>query len=324
MSVRERCHKGESTIDKSSLTGPQGESGTTGPPGEPGSVRLFGNGSAGSLTITSSQSLSSTNLNVTDLLIEAGVVLRIPSGTVIRCTGSFVNRGSIIVERGLGQAQRVGDNGSLITIPSSRGQSAQGGAGGRALPQAAIVSLRPGLFAGGEGARTVNDSGGEGGGSLFIISRGQLRNEGTISANGGNATQSGRGGGAGGFLVFGSEDSILNLGRLEVSGGAGAAFSPSGPEDAGLGPGGGGGGGIVFLISPSVTSSGPAQLSGGSGGGGVGVITALFYTGGWGGGGSGGKGGAGGNVAADGVISAGEAGAEGVLITSTAELTSNF
>lgn len=40
------------------------------------------------------------NFQFTDFSVAAGVTLTVPSGTVIRCTGTFTNNGTIVVNTG--------------------------------------------------------------------------------------------------------------------------------------------------------------------------------------------------------------------------------
>src|SRR5262245_28730335 len=85
------------------VTGPQGEpgdQGAAGAPGADGSVRVYGNGSAGARTISADESWLEggnppANIQFTNFTIDAGVTLIIPSGTVIRCTGTFTNNGTL-------------------------------------------------------------------------------------------------------------------------------------------------------------------------------------------------------------------------------------
>lgn len=328
--VRDRCLRGEKQLIKDALVGPKGVTGERGPRGEPGAERIFGNGSAGNLSISNSQSLSSPDLQYLDIVVVQGAVLRVPSGSVIRCTGTFRNGGTIIVEPALRQSQRVGEDGTVARLPSSGGEAAGGASGGRPLPLAAIASLRPNLLSGGEGAREPSEDGGYGGGSLFVVCRGSVLNDGIITAKGADGIEPGRGGGGGGVVVLGSNESVENRGVISALGGSGAPFVASGADQVGRAPGGGGGGGIIHLIAPSVIQEGTINVTGGAGGpsSGPGSISALLYTGGSGGGGCGGQGGRGGEVNPDGHtdnrVSSGESGGVGVLITSNADLSGIF
>ena len=66
-------------------------------------AQVYGDGSAGSRTISQDLRLGDqgdTNLQCVDFTIEAGVTLTVQSGTVIRCTGTFINLGRIVVQTG--------------------------------------------------------------------------------------------------------------------------------------------------------------------------------------------------------------------------------
>jgi hypothetical protein len=74
-------------------------------------LRIYGDGSAGAKTVDASGTLLDTNLQYTSFTVAAGVVLTVESGTVIRCTGDFVNNGAINVEPGaLGSTHSVANS----------------------------------------------------------------------------------------------------------------------------------------------------------------------------------------------------------------------
>jgi hypothetical protein len=84
-----RCISGEQKISNiSSLVGSQGED---------GSLRVYGDGSAGALHVTSSIDLQDPNQQFTDITIDPGQQLFVESGAVIRCTGTFRNQGTVYV-----------------------------------------------------------------------------------------------------------------------------------------------------------------------------------------------------------------------------------
>ena len=66
--------------------------------GADGSIRIYGDGSAGDLLVASgSVSLSATNTQYHNIQVASGALLIVPSGTVLRATGTFVNEGTVQV-----------------------------------------------------------------------------------------------------------------------------------------------------------------------------------------------------------------------------------
>ena len=271
--------------------GPQGEAGPPGPagvqgvqgepgaPGADGQLRIYGDGSAGSLTIASNTNWITApppehNLQFEDLTINGGFTLTVTSGTVIRVRGTFTNNGTIAVgqyaQGGLadldntnaadailsppnpGIAPGVAGSGERAVGASANCDSGRGGMGiGFAGRAAAILNPGP-LGGGGGGAATnalFNGFGGNGGGTLVVLAQGAIGNAGTINAVGQNAGTGG-GGGGGGIVILASKTSITHSGTINANGGNGGASGAS------TGAGGGGGGGLVQLIAPAVTSTG--------------------------------------------------------------------
>ena len=316
------------------VQGPQGNDGidgAIGATGADGTLRVYGDGSAGAKTFAANTIFQEANPQFTDVLINPGVTLTVPSGTVIRCNGTFDNQGAIVVQSGLREAPKFGENGSLVSAASSAGLESIGGNGGTAMPIGIIrQTLRLGLLAGGNGYQERGDIGGIGGGNFAVISRGAVVNAGSISANGSNATAQYRGGGGGGYVVLASATSVSNNSLIQANGANGGAFLSTDVNFTGYGPGGGGGGGIVHLIAPAVNNVGNIVVDGGAGGvgAGAGAITGLLYFGGGGGGGAGGDGGAGGTVnpnnIGDNSVTAGEDGAIGQSLQTIADPTALF
>jgi hypothetical protein len=94
-----RCKKGEIAA----ITGPKGATGPagpTGPSGVDGQLRIYGDGSGGAKTVAANETLSDPVAMYTDVVINSGVTFTVPSGTVIRCTGSFVNNGTLLIQSG--------------------------------------------------------------------------------------------------------------------------------------------------------------------------------------------------------------------------------
>jgi hypothetical protein len=260
---------------------------------------LYGDGSAGAKVISLSGTFEDANPQYTDFTVPAGVTLTVPSGTVIHCTGTFTNAGTIIVSAGGRDVSRFAESGRVASNARSSGQESAGGAGGAALALGVSRSLlRIGLLSAGNGYRDSGEIGGDGGGNFTVICQGAIVNRGEIRANGFDAGGSFRGGGGGGYIVLASRTSISNTGSLVAKGGNGGSLQATDSNSTGHGPGGGGGGGVVHMCAPSIGETGTIDVSGGNGGaaGGPGSVTGLLYLGGGGGGGSGGAGGAGGAV----------------------------
>jgi hypothetical protein len=332
--------------------GPQGPQGAQGPPGEDcwdlngngtgeadedingdglfnaedcsGNLRIFGDGSAGALTINANTDWTVTaptdnNTQFTNFTIDAGFTLTVPSGTIIRCTGTFTNNGTITVLPGAQGAEYDIDSsltavvdamyhepgaGISLCLPGhgeladSTGGSPEDGTGGCGISNLFVASfvLNPGLQGGGGGAAsgngTGNGVGGSGGGSFTVLARGAVTNAFEIHADG-SIGGLGSGGGGGGVVILASLASVTNnagVALITARGGNGGDSSGS------VVPGGGGGGGIVHLIAPIVnTAPGNASVTGGTAGTVTGNITTAINQGGAGGGGSGGEGGDGGD-----------------------------
>jgi collagen type VII alpha len=201
------------------------------------------------------------DVQCTDFSVSSGVTLTVPSGTVIRATGTATIMGTIVVAAGGSQG--------LYLQPAEFGPSTTAG-GGVALPVYSLKKIvHPGTFGGGNGGFVssgngfINANTGVGGGSISIYAAGAISISGSITANGGPGEEFAGsttldaycgGGGAGGIIILASSTSISNTGApgLAVNGGAGAAAIVNGSTD-GCEPGGGGGGGILHLLSPSNT-----------------------------------------------------------------------
>jgi hypothetical protein len=298
--------------------GPTGPSGAMGSQGPEGDLRIYGNGSAGALTVSGIKTLytdvaTNYNLQFTDLTIAANALLSVPSGTVIRCTGTFTNNGAILVD----SVQAVGGSSydfSPLNPPNFRftyrppgagvsGSMAEGGtfavsgdycthgrgAEGLSADEARAV-LMPGVVGGGGGAGALHN-GGAGGGTLVLLAKTAVVNgqSATITADAGNTFVGGGGGGAGGVVILTSLGRVANLGTINVRGGDG------GGSDNNDGPGGGGGGGIVHLLSPTVTA-GTVVVTGGAAGTHSFQVDLIPRAAGGGGGACGGAGGDGGDI----------------------------
>lgn len=297
-------------------------------------ARLYGNGGAGPLNSSTSQSLEiaagSGVSSFTDINITGGI-LTIPSGTLIRCTGSFTlaSTATISVQASPGSGGVTANPATIITVrqgaagiglppgPPDHGNFASApinaGGGGIGLSEARARYLRDiGPFGGAPSpaiaVRGTIFPAVAGGGAVGIRCAGPVSIAGTVIANGG----SGWGGAGGGVVLVGSGQSITvqPTGLIEARGGSG------GNAGSRRGAAGGGGGGLVHLVAPTVTQSGTIDVSGGDGAS-AGTATSDYVVGGVGGGGSCGNGGSGGSVAqTTGAATAGAAGTIGcALIT---------
>lgn len=328
-----RCRRGETRVrNRSQLIGATGPAGAA---GEPGSLRVFGDGSAGDVVQTTdiSAPTDDPNRQYHDFTVPAGASIIITSGTVIRCTGTFTNLGTITVYRGA-FATYGADLSATTYVPawpaphpggSSRSAvngevgtgRVYGGFGGFALIAASARALlhpspTSGGGAGGTGGKTIayfQSIGGGGGGALVVLAKEGIVNSGTIRANG-DDTQEGAGGGGGGLIILAGNGAVTNYGVLQAKGGAG------GNSTTASGPGGGGGGGIIHFLSPSITAGAP-DVSGGNAGTGSIAATDSLRTGGGGGGALGGDGGSGGRVNADNSVGSASAGYGGLVLQTT-------
>jgi hypothetical protein len=318
-------------------TGPAGPTGATGPAGAGSQLGIYGDGSAGSLAVTASGDLltlaGSANLQFTDVTIDAGVTLNVPSGAVIRCTGTFTNNGRIEVATSEISGPQ-GNGPGVAHLPAGNGNSGgaledvPGGPGGVGLSSGeAVFLLLVTPAAGGAGGGQFSGmlhNGGAGGGGFVVLAAGAIENgaAGVIQADGQDAPSSGAGGGAGGIVILASPTSVVNAGSISAHGGTGAD-AVSLEIIAG---GGGGGGGIVHLISPSITvSAGTIDVAGAAGGASaMGEPLTRFSAGG--GGACGGNGGAGGSVIPDpdNTLEAGENGTDGYDLQTVEDPTALF
>ncbi len=346
--LRDACKRKEAAVSLSQL-------GVVGPPGADGALRIYGNGSAGArvidgAAIAASPRLLDDNLQYTDLTVEAGVTLEVGSGTVIRCTGTFTNRGTIRVAR-----FAEGGDASLVALESSRlflanlaahpgvsrsaamsgqccsspttGGGGSGGPSGRPIDPSTVASiLRPGPAGGGGGGGTAHPPGGagrggSGGGTLVILARGGIINApgAEIVADGEEAQSpgiGGGGGGAGGIVILASPTSVDNQGLLAARG------APGTDGNGVFAPGGGGGGGIIRLISPAASSSRTLDVGGGPAGTFVAAQTGPHASGG-GGGSCAGQGGFGGSSGQN-TLGPADPGGQGAALITRADPTALF
>lgn len=325
-------------LDSSRLVGAQGSQGVVGPAGPQGAdgqLRIYGDGSAGDVSIKTSINLadinSDKNFLFNNLTVEPSATLTVPSGAVIRCNKSCVINGNLNVETGTGGSSfrsPYANSGIARVAPSVGGQAAQnsiavGGVMGIGIGVSAASTLFNVGFAGGSaGTSTIYQYNPGGGGTLVILAGQSLVVNGVIKALGedGDITTPTTSGGGGGIVILAAKQEMTVTGQILANGGSGAQGRLT------YGGGGGGGGGLVRLISPKLQVSGILSAAGGLGGAiGTYQLGATRY-GGAGGGGSIGNGGRGGQIvnAPFNTVSAGETGEAGVVIQTGADPTSLF
>jgi hypothetical protein len=301
-----------------------GPPGPAGPSGMDGGLRVYGDGSAGDRTIVGDVNWndpgSPINLQYQNFTIAEGASLQVNSSTVIRCTGKFINNGTLIVRLGGegGRGASPDTAGATVTpqagISTSSAQAGQlGAAGEQVLAGFGAVGLSefearkvltPVLVAGGGGAiGGVDDNfelGSDGGGSLLVLAMEGIENTGTIQADGqsGNDPLGGGGGGGGGMVILASMTSVTNSGMITARGGDGEE------GDTDESPSGGGGGGIIHLLAPEIDNTGATDVSAGSVGDNWVEVTSGTPRAGGGGGASAGRGGSGVMLMDDGMPSA--------------------
>jgi hypothetical protein len=278
------------------------KSNTTGPSG---AIGAYGDGSAGSLTITSNTDWSTTppanlSMEYTDFTVNSGVTLTVPSGTTIRATGNITINGSIVVKPGVSEVGNYIPNPGLSLKSATQTSLGISNSGGIGISNIASLSIVKGsIYGGGAGARNSLNSGSEGGGYIRIIAQGNLSisTTGSINANGYNSINpntagqgiTGGGGGGGGAIVLLCKGMVTQAGSLLANGGNGASgFDGNG--GTGEGGGGGGGGGIIIIAANSINSTGTNQVSGGLAGPNQGSSTINIGGGGGACGGNGGNG----------------------------------
>ncbi|MCC6954120.1 MAG: hypothetical protein IT290_08385 [Deltaproteobacteria bacterium] len=320
------------------VAGAAGAAGSTGAAGADGSIRVYGDGSNGNVTISAPTTFDS-RLQYHNITIDSGVTVTVSSGTVIRCTGILTNNGTIEVsshavggsiegfpsattlmplrrDANPGIARSSAQNGEIGTFASL----VFGGFGGTGLSSESVRNLtRTAMSAGGGGGASRFSTGGAGGGSLVIACANGISNTGTgsISADGVDGS-AGSGGGAGGHIVLASPSYVDNSGTITAVGGDG------GTEAASSGPGGGGGGGIIHIITGTFINGGTTLVTGGAGRPLVfaGTVTSSPRSGGGGGGALAGNGGNGGTAELDDSSSGSTSGAAGVSLVTLTDPTS--
>jgi hypothetical protein len=349
-----------STSDTAGATGAKGDrgdtgaTGATGAPGEPGQNGAIGSsanleelvyGVEGGEDITYSNTTGQNTyiaptIPYRNITINNNVTLVVPSGSTVRCTGTFTNNGTIVsfddyANEGGSAAAGTSDSTTIDVLrsnyrPNLFGTIASNGEVGRAggtisggsrsrgltfqsedLRIAETIWNPPGTACGlgGMGGRTPSDCGG----SFRIISKEELVNNGEIQAHGRQGSI-GAGGSSGGIVILASKVSVINTGSIDVRGGNGGSSSSDSAA------GGGGGGGLIRMIAPIVNSQagGDATINVDGGSAGFTVfgqpVSATVRFGGGAGGALIGDGGFGGTINSDGSLTNGsDPGGEGLI-----------
>ena len=340
-------------VGEAGARGPTGEAGPAGPPGEagaPGTLRIYGDGSAGALNITTDTTLAPTDdkLQFTTCNVAAGATWTVYSGAVIHCQGSFTVYGTISVSGGVsGGTTTANCRTGAPTMSCGSGCTAQncdveivqsaalgvaymlpipaGGVNTMGTPPTTAGALggyggygaispaailAPGVAAGGSSYSA------EGGGAFTAIVQGDVTVTGAVRANGFTAASGDSSGGTGGGVVILASATSVTIASSGVVGAAGGhgtdAFDISFET---WGAGGGGGGGLIRLIAPTVSSSaGTLDVSGGPQGSETtaSLAATTLFMGGEGGGASIGNGGNGSDVSVT-TISGATPGAAGLV-----------
>lgn len=249
---------------------------TTPAGGGGGGCNIYGDGSAGDVTINSNTDWSTTpptngNYMFNSLTINGGVTLTVPSGTVIQCKTTFSNSGTITVKHGtLGRAWGGNADGGNTDVLGNSMASRKAYPDSETYRRLTNLGLKGGSAGGTGGFVGTETFGGNGGGTFTILAATGITNSGTINASGqtptpypGGNDKPGCGGGGGGFVLLASDANITNSGTINSSGGNGQNAGDSGGDYGG----GGGGGGLIHFISPNAdVVGGTSNVSGGTAG----------------------------------------------------------
>ncbi|MBN1204067.1 MAG: collagen-like protein [Myxococcaceae bacterium] len=325
----------DATLTRYVCNGAQGPAGS---PGASGALAIYGDGSAGTLNVAAGNTLNlalstdvdslpgKTNMQFTSINIAGDLI--VPSGTVLRATGTVSVSGTITVAVG---AEDTGNGQPHPGVSRSAPGTIHGGLGLPLLTASRMTN--PGPQGGGAGDRLFNiTQGGEGGGSLVIVALGDVTVPvgGTIRANGnsgfdptGTTDIGGPGGGAGGIITIVTRGNLTVGGNILANGGKGGnGLNGNTAGSNGAGGGGGGGGGIIHLISANPISVTVSPLANG---GPAGTSSAgTTFTSGGGGGACGGDGGDGGGILGTSPFTAAQAGQAGHVIRTVVSAPENL
>jgi hypothetical protein len=254
------------------LQGQQGVKGDTGPPGQPGSQAapgtngtngtngasgtngssgvgidaMFGDGSDGSVTISTARTLT-RDMYYQDLTIAAGQTLN-PGGYRVFVSGTLtLNNGSSIARNG-----NPASAGGAGLAPGTLGGSAGGGSGG----EANSLGGNGGSGNGQSGGAAIPPSAAAGGSGVFRSAiqalSGRALDATLVNGGAGGGGAPGFGGPGGGGVV------VVAARTVALSSGAATITANGGSSDSNACPCGGGGGGVVVVIS---TTPHPAGLT---------------------------------------------------------------
>lgn len=220
----------------------------------PAWMRDKGTGTSGNYNPTSSTTLAAGTYNFASVTIPAGVTVTCSGKVYIKCTGNFINNGTINAN-GAG-----GSGGGSTNGNGNAGSGANGGGNGGAGGSYNFYDVRYYRYGGAGGAAQYNIqdattiTGGAGGGSGAGCYMEDL--EPTENRYGGA-------GGNGGGAVIIVASSCINNGTIRANGNnGGTAWGGNASPRIG---GGGGGGGIIIMAAPLVIS-GTCSVAGGSAG----------------------------------------------------------
>lgn len=202
-----------------------------------------GDGSDGDFIPTANVTISGVK-NYTSVYIASGITVTVAIGSIIKCTGAVVNKGSIVAaladnagfiyynQAGAGRDGFCGVNGGRAPArPGGTSYISKGFSPERTSDlnylKYAVSQCNIWLYSAGAGSwNDQNDArrGGGGAGAIFIVCT-ELLNAGTISANGKNGEDyyahdyNGGGGGGGGGAVAVVAYTIVNTGIISAIGG---------------------------------------------------------------------------------------------------------
>lgn len=313
---------------------------------------FYGNGACGDLVIAQNSSFQDPGCQYRNITIQAGATLAVTSGSIMRCSGAFTNRGTIAVIPSASGGQitefsslamvpamqpahpgnSTGSAGSGSIVISSTGTAA-GGSRSQGNNGISTGYLAPATVGGGGGAAAYG-VGGRGGGALTVLCKGLVNNVGTITAVG-EAGTIGAGGGAGGVITLASQTRIVQTGTVSVVGGSGGdsrtLLNIGDGNLLAVSGGGGGGGGLIQMFAPELGLLGGANLVDGGAAGSVNDsaigISNILVGGGAGGSAIAARGGAGGTINwanSHAIDSSAGAGDSGVVLSRTIDPASIF
>jgi len=209
------------------------------------------------LTVAGALTLASNSVIYPYSVDTNGGSVKIQASSVIVATGASINANGLgyLGRKGTG----YGPGGGNYTGGGGYGGNGGKASGGWGLAYGdSNAPAMPGSAGGSESSS--GNKGGNGGGLIWIESAGEIRVDGSLTANGGpSGGWGGDGGGSGGGLFL-TASTFSGNGTMTANGSNGGGSS-----------GGGGGGGRIALLYESMDGfAGTLSVNGGSGGGGAG------------------------------------------------------